>query len=153
MISAPDFDRKMLLMLTQLAHEHHLKHVLLNVLAALLRTLSSESGTSNVVEGITLVRYGGLLPTCALSLIEFSQVHHAFNHKHMERTRRRYVSVLPVMRSNHALMSLQRRICHDVPSAGPNRCVTNKNTKSPLSKSPLQAESLLQAPLITRKRR
>lgn len=61
MIGAPDFDRKMLLMLTQLAHENHLKHVLLNVLAALLRTLSSESGTSNVVEGITLVRYVRLL--------------------------------------------------------------------------------------------
>lgn len=57
MTQSPDFDRKMLLMVVQLAHENQLKQVLLNVLSALLRTLSIESGVPNVIEGITLTRY------------------------------------------------------------------------------------------------
>lgn len=56
MIKAVDFDRRMLLMITQLAHENQLKQLLLNVLGALLHTLSSDSGVSNLVEGITLTR-------------------------------------------------------------------------------------------------
>lgn len=56
MTQSPDFDRKMLLMVVQLAHENQLKQVLLNVLRALLRTLTIESGVPNIIEGITLTR-------------------------------------------------------------------------------------------------
>lgn len=56
MVKAVDFDRRMLLMITQLAHENQLKQLLLNVLSALLHTLSADSGVSNLVEGITLTR-------------------------------------------------------------------------------------------------
>jgi len=56
MVKATDFDRRMLLLITQLAHENQLKRVLLKVLTALLQTLSSESKTANVVEGIVLIR-------------------------------------------------------------------------------------------------
>jgi hypothetical protein len=57
MVKAPDFDRRMLLMITQLAHENQLRRILLKVLNALLQTLSSESQPANVVEGIILIRY------------------------------------------------------------------------------------------------
>lgn len=57
MTQSPDFDRKMLLMVVQLAHENQLKQVLLNVLGALLRTLAIESGVSSIIEGITITRY------------------------------------------------------------------------------------------------
>lgn len=56
MVKAPDFDRRMLLMITQLAHENQLKRILLKVLSALLQTLSGESKTANIVEGIVLIR-------------------------------------------------------------------------------------------------
>lgn len=56
MIKAPDFDRRMLLMITQLAHESQLRRILLKVLSALLQTLSSESKPASVVEGIVLIR-------------------------------------------------------------------------------------------------
>lgn len=56
MVKAPNFDRKMLLLATQLAHERAMKPLLLSVLGALLETLRSEAGLTNELEGVTLVR-------------------------------------------------------------------------------------------------
>ncbi|KDQ17571.1 hypothetical protein BOTBODRAFT_64038 [Botryobasidium botryosum FD-172 SS1] len=56
MVSAKDFDRKMLLLATQLAHETRLKPLLLVILESLLKTLRSEVGVETEVEGITLAR-------------------------------------------------------------------------------------------------
>ncbi|KAG8721685.1 hypothetical protein FRC08_011094 [Ceratobasidium sp. 394] len=59
MASAPDFDRKMLLLATQLAHETKQKTLLLAVLEAMLRTLrQGQQGLELEVEaeGITIVR-------------------------------------------------------------------------------------------------
>ena len=66
MTDAPDFDRKMLLVATQLAHEHQMKYLLLNILEAMAGSLSSAAGTSSTVEGLTLVRYYPI-SYCALS--------------------------------------------------------------------------------------
>ncbi|KAG9124870.1 hypothetical protein FRC07_009933 [Ceratobasidium sp. 392] len=59
MAKAPDFDRKMLLLATQLAHEAKQKTLLLAVLEAMLRTLRQEEQSLELgaeAEGITIVR-------------------------------------------------------------------------------------------------
>ncbi|KAJ6605346.1 meiosis protein SPO22/ZIP4 like-domain-containing protein [Mycena vulgaris] len=56
MVKAADFDRKMLLLATQISHESEMKTVLLSVLEALLKTLKIENSGETVVEAITLLR-------------------------------------------------------------------------------------------------
>ncbi|KAG8964728.1 hypothetical protein FRC03_001407 [Tulasnella sp. 419] len=56
MIKAPDFDRKMLLLATQLAHESHMKNLLLSVLGGLLETLKGSGSLESELEGMTLIR-------------------------------------------------------------------------------------------------
>ena len=55
-VGSPDFDRRMLLLATSMAHESDMKNLLLIVLEALLKTLKHESGLGADVEVITLVR-------------------------------------------------------------------------------------------------
>jgi len=55
MVKAPDFDRKMLLLATQISHQSEMKGVLLAVLENLLKTLKIGSN-AEVVEAITLNR-------------------------------------------------------------------------------------------------
>lgn len=61
MVQAPDFDRKMLLLATQLAHESDMKGLLLSVLDALLQTLSHREG-NNITEAMIIIR-------CSIRLI------------------------------------------------------------------------------------
>lgn len=56
MTNASDFDRKMLLLATQLAHESDLKNVLLIALEALLKTLQGHGPMSSDVEAVLLIR-------------------------------------------------------------------------------------------------
>ncbi|KAH7330708.1 hypothetical protein B0J17DRAFT_580131, partial [Rhizoctonia solani] len=56
MMSASDFDRKMLLLATQLAHETKQKTLLLAVLEAMYKTLHREPHIDIETEGITLAR-------------------------------------------------------------------------------------------------
>ncbi|CAE7228948.1 unnamed protein product [Rhizoctonia solani] len=56
MLSASDFDRKMLLLATQLAHETKQKTLLLAALEAMYKTLQREPHADAETEGITLVR-------------------------------------------------------------------------------------------------
>ncbi|KAF8880917.1 meiosis protein SPO22/ZIP4 like-domain-containing protein [Gymnopilus junonius] len=56
MLKAPDFDRKMLLLATQISHQSEMKGVLLAVLESLLRTLKIGSNGEIVVEAMTLMR-------------------------------------------------------------------------------------------------
>ena len=56
MAKAADFDRKMLLVATQLAHETDLKRVLLVSLEALLNTVRSHGSGDTDVEAILLAR-------------------------------------------------------------------------------------------------
>lgn len=56
MVKAPDFDRKMLLLATQISHQSEMKSVLLAVLESLLKTLKIGSNTEVVIEAMTLVR-------------------------------------------------------------------------------------------------
>ncbi|KAJ7088423.1 meiosis protein SPO22/ZIP4 like-domain-containing protein [Mycena belliarum] len=58
MVKASDFDRKMLLLATQISHQSEMKTVLLSVLEALLKTLKVENSGSGetVVEAMTLIR-------------------------------------------------------------------------------------------------
>ncbi|KAG9017874.1 hypothetical protein FRB93_004685 [Tulasnella sp. JGI-2019a] len=56
MVKASDFDRKMLLLATQLAHDNQMRGLLLAVLESLLKTLKETSGRETEVEAITLVR-------------------------------------------------------------------------------------------------
>jgi len=55
---AAGFDRKMLLLATQVSHQLGLKGVLLSVLEALLATLTAGAGSSGeaVVDAMTLIR-------------------------------------------------------------------------------------------------
>ena len=62
MVNAADFDRKMLQLATQLAHESDLKGVLLSALEALLRTVRSHGSLDSDTEVILLVR-------CVLRLV------------------------------------------------------------------------------------
>lgn len=57
MVRAKGFDRKMLLLATQLAHDANLKMLLLTVLDSLLNFLRSQGYSDNEVEGLTMVRY------------------------------------------------------------------------------------------------
>ncbi|KAJ8487575.1 hypothetical protein ONZ45_g14285 [Pleurotus djamor] len=57
MVKAPDFDRRMLLLATQLSHDLDMKPLLLKVLQALLRTLKfGDGGGETAVEAMTLLR-------------------------------------------------------------------------------------------------
>jgi hypothetical protein len=56
MVNAPDFDRSMLLLATQLSHESEMKALLLVVLEALLHTLKTRDSSDMITEGITLTR-------------------------------------------------------------------------------------------------
>ena len=56
MVKAPDFDRKMLLLATQLAHEADLKLLLLAVLEALLRTIQLRLMAEREAEAVVLIR-------------------------------------------------------------------------------------------------
>jgi hypothetical protein len=56
MVKAPDFDRKMLLLATQLAHETKQKTLLLAILGAMLRTLQQGTHLGAETEGIMIVR-------------------------------------------------------------------------------------------------
>ncbi|KAF7794695.1 hypothetical protein EIP86_005833 [Pleurotus ostreatoroseus] len=55
MVQAPDFDRKMLLLATQLANEADMRRLLLSVLEALLESLDAEQSEIHT-EAITLIR-------------------------------------------------------------------------------------------------
>ena len=55
-VGSPDFDRRMLLLATSMAHESDMKNLLFTVLEALLKTLKREGGLEADVEAITLVR-------------------------------------------------------------------------------------------------
>lgn len=56
MVKAPDFDRKMLLLATQLSHEADMKTLLLACLEALLRTLSAHGAVDAETEAVVLIR-------------------------------------------------------------------------------------------------
>lgn len=56
MVRAKDFDRKMLLLATQLAHEANLKMLLHTILDSLLRFLQSQGALDNCAEALTMVR-------------------------------------------------------------------------------------------------
>jgi hypothetical protein len=56
MLKAADFDRKMLLLATQISHESEMKTVLMSVLEALLKTLKIENNGEPVVEAMTILR-------------------------------------------------------------------------------------------------
>lgn len=61
MVQAPDFDRNMLLLATQLSHDSSMKSLLLSVLDALLETLHLQE-SNFVPESMILIR-------CAIRLI------------------------------------------------------------------------------------
>jgi len=56
MVNAPDFDRKMLQLATQLSHENDMKTLLLTVLKALLETLTIGDKGVTLADGMTLIR-------------------------------------------------------------------------------------------------
>ncbi|KAG8946412.1 hypothetical protein FRC04_011858 [Tulasnella sp. 424] len=56
MAAAPDFDRKMLLLATKLAHEHKMRSLLLSILEKLLSTLQSNAALETEVEAMVLIR-------------------------------------------------------------------------------------------------
>lgn len=56
MVDAPDFDRNMLLLATQLSHQSEMKSVLLSVLEALLKTLKLSNSGETAVEAMALIR-------------------------------------------------------------------------------------------------
>lgn len=53
---APDFDRKVLLLATQMAHDGGMKRLLLNVLSSLLESISGDSELQSEIEAMILVR-------------------------------------------------------------------------------------------------
>jgi hypothetical protein len=55
-VKAPDFDRRMLQLATQLSHESDMKKLLLTVLDALLKTITIGDKGETVVDGMTLIR-------------------------------------------------------------------------------------------------
>ncbi|KAF5347040.1 hypothetical protein D9758_011629 [Tetrapyrgos nigripes] len=55
-LDAPDFDRRMLLLATQISHASEMKTVLLKVLEALLKTLKVTNSGETVVEAMVLLR-------------------------------------------------------------------------------------------------
>ncbi|KZV81777.1 SPO22-domain-containing protein [Exidia glandulosa HHB12029] len=56
MVKAPGYDRQMLLLATQLAHERDLKPLLVAVLEALLADVRAQKGVDNEIEAVTLIR-------------------------------------------------------------------------------------------------
>ncbi|KJA20853.1 hypothetical protein HYPSUDRAFT_68178 [Hypholoma sublateritium FD-334 SS-4] len=56
MVKAPDFDRKMLLLATQISHQSEMKGALLAVLESLLKTLKIGSDGDVVIEAMALLR-------------------------------------------------------------------------------------------------
>lgn len=56
MVQSPDFDRKMLLLATQLAHENGMRALLMAILENLLSTLEGSSERESEVEAVTLIR-------------------------------------------------------------------------------------------------
>jgi hypothetical protein len=56
MVKAPDFDRKMLYLATQLSHECDMKALLLSVLEALLKTMAIGDKADTLINGMTLIR-------------------------------------------------------------------------------------------------
>ena len=56
MLKAPDFDRQMLLLATQISHRSEMKGVLLAVLESLLKTLKISSDGEIIVEAMKLIR-------------------------------------------------------------------------------------------------
>ena len=56
MLKAPDFDRQMLLLATQISHQSEMKGVLLAVLESLLKTLKIGSGGEIIIEAMRLIR-------------------------------------------------------------------------------------------------
>lgn len=56
MVEAPGFDRKMLLLATQLANESDMKTLLLAVLQALLDTVQKQDGQNLRMEALVLIR-------------------------------------------------------------------------------------------------
>ena len=56
MVEAPDFDRKMLLLATQLANESDMKSLLLSILEALLDTVQKQRGQNLHLEALVLIR-------------------------------------------------------------------------------------------------
>jgi hypothetical protein len=56
MANAPDFDRRMLLLATKLAHESDMSVLLLSVLEALIAALGGQNALHSIVEAITLCR-------------------------------------------------------------------------------------------------
>lgn len=56
MVTASDFNRKMLMLATRLANESDMKTLLLSVLEALLETVKASDNPEFTVEAITLVR-------------------------------------------------------------------------------------------------
>lgn len=56
MVGAPDFDRKMLLLATQLANECNMKTLLLAVLEALLESVQNQNSQELHMEALTLIR-------------------------------------------------------------------------------------------------
>ena len=56
MAQAPDFDRQMLLLATQISHELGMKTLLLAVLEALLDTLKTRDCIDVIEEAVTLTR-------------------------------------------------------------------------------------------------
>ncbi|KAF8525122.1 hypothetical protein BU17DRAFT_42114 [Hysterangium stoloniferum] len=56
MVQAKDFDKRMLLLATQLAHDANLKTLLLTILDSLLSFLKCQGGFENEIEALTMVR-------------------------------------------------------------------------------------------------
>lgn len=89
MVKAADFDRKMLLLATQISHESDMKPVLLSVLEALLKTLTFENSSGEtVVEAMALIR-------CIIRLVLKLLVEPAAN-KYVPRRRKYPIAKLSV---------------------------------------------------------
>ena len=56
MVKAPDFNRDMLRLATQLSHESNMKTLLLKVLEEMLRSMKAQESGDTVVEAVTLTR-------------------------------------------------------------------------------------------------
>jgi len=83
MLKAPDFDRKMLLLATQISHQSEMKAVLLSVLEALLKTLKVGDSGEVVVEAMTLIR---CIIRLALGLLVDPAADKLGTHTHIKQT-------------------------------------------------------------------
>lgn len=57
LVAAPDFDRRMLLLATKLAHDRKQKSLILVILKHLLHSLQSSQALESQVEAMTLIRF------------------------------------------------------------------------------------------------